>query len=147
MAELSVAQQTQYSLDEQKVENIGLKETIDRLRLELDELRNTSSPAKGSFGSSGGSMMLKGGARKSFTTLDMELSEIKGDVDDDDQTDAATAVGTPMDDDAFSVGSDGFEETIITTRRRRVSHNVQISMIYSDLCFTIARPLPSLTTC
>lgn len=121
MAELSVAQQTQYSLDEQKAENLLLKETMDRLRLELDEFRNTSAPAPGSFGSNGGSMILKSAARKSLTTLDVELNESTGGVDDDDQTDAATAVGTPMDDDAFSVGSDGFEETIVTTRRRRVS--------------------------
>lgn len=65
-------------------------------------------------------MMLKGAARKSLTTLDIELGG-RGDVDDEDQSETATAVGTPFDDDAFSVGSDGFEETVITTRRRRVS--------------------------
>jgi hypothetical protein len=74
-AQLLVGQQAQFSLDEQKVENLALKETIDRLRLDLDEIRNTS-PSPGSFGSVGGNMLLKdGNAKKALATLDVELSQ------------------------------------------------------------------------
>ena len=50
--ELSIAQQAQVQLDEQKQENLMLKETIDRMRFDMDELRsNIVSAAVG--GSSG----------------------------------------------------------------------------------------------
>ena len=38
-AELTVAQQAHVQLDEQKQENLLLKETIDRMRFEMDEMR------------------------------------------------------------------------------------------------------------
>ncbi|KAI0313862.1 hypothetical protein OF83DRAFT_1064773 [Amylostereum chailletii] len=38
--EIAVAQQTQMTLDDQKHENLMLKETIDRMRFDMDELRN-----------------------------------------------------------------------------------------------------------
>ena len=38
--DIEVAQDTQRSLDDQKHENMNLKETIDRLRFDLDELRS-----------------------------------------------------------------------------------------------------------
>ena len=41
--EISIAQQTQMTLDEQKHENLMLKETIDRLRFDMDEIRNVMS--------------------------------------------------------------------------------------------------------
>ena len=37
--ELAFAQQAQTSLDEQKQETLMLKETIDRMRFDMDELR------------------------------------------------------------------------------------------------------------
>ena len=37
-------------MDRQKHENLGLKETIDRLRFEMDELRNSNAAAAGSTG-------------------------------------------------------------------------------------------------
>ena len=40
--ELSIAQQAQAQLDEQKQENRMLKETIDRMRFDMDELRNSA---------------------------------------------------------------------------------------------------------
>ena len=44
-ADLELAQQAYVSLDEQKAENVGLKETIDRLRFELDEMRSNAASA------------------------------------------------------------------------------------------------------
>jgi len=52
--ELSIAQQAHAQLDEQKQENLMLKETIDRMRYDMDEMRNNAaSAAMGGTGSSG----------------------------------------------------------------------------------------------
>lgn len=52
--ELSIAQQAHAQLDEQKQENLMLKETIDRMRFDMDEMRNNAaSSATGGGGSSG----------------------------------------------------------------------------------------------
>lgn len=60
--------------------------------------------------------MLKNAARKSLTTLDIELGGSMG--GEEGESEPTTAVGTPVDDDTPE--DDGFEETVITTRRRRV---------------------------
>jgi hypothetical protein len=53
-SELSIAQQAHAQLDEQKQENLMLKETIDRMRFDMDEMRsNAASTATGGGGSSG----------------------------------------------------------------------------------------------
>ena len=41
-ADLSIAQQAHEQLDEQKHENMVLKETIDRMRFDMDEMRNAA---------------------------------------------------------------------------------------------------------
>lgn len=52
-ADLAIAQQAHAQLDEQKQENLMLKETIDRMRFEMDEMRNNASGlGAGSRGSS-----------------------------------------------------------------------------------------------
>ena len=52
--ELSIAQQAHAQLDEQKQENLMLKETIDRMRFDMDEMRNNaaSTAVGGSSGQS-----------------------------------------------------------------------------------------------
>jgi len=53
-SELSIAQQAHAQLDEQKQENLMLKETIDRMRFDMDEMRNNAaSTPTGGGGSSG----------------------------------------------------------------------------------------------
>ena len=44
-ADLALAQQAHLQLDEQKQENLMLKETIDRMRFDMDELRNAMTSA------------------------------------------------------------------------------------------------------
>ncbi|TFK69932.1 hypothetical protein BDN72DRAFT_767273 [Pluteus cervinus] len=46
-AELVLAQQAHAQLDEQKQENLLLKETIDRMRFDMDEMRNNITAATG----------------------------------------------------------------------------------------------------
>ncbi|KAF8072232.1 hypothetical protein FPV67DRAFT_1560862 [Lyophyllum atratum] len=50
--EITIAQQTQAQLDEQKQENLLLKETIDRMRFDMDEMRNNAAAATGGSGQS-----------------------------------------------------------------------------------------------
>ena len=64
--DLTFAQQAQASLNEQKQENLMLKETIDRMRFDMDELRaGLASNAPGD--SSGSSAPMAG--RRSFKAL------------------------------------------------------------------------------
>ncbi|OBZ66290.1 hypothetical protein A0H81_13780 [Grifola frondosa] len=49
--ELAMAQQAHATLDEQKQENMMLKETIDRMRFDMDELRNSATGLSQSGGS------------------------------------------------------------------------------------------------
>jgi hypothetical protein len=48
--ELALAQKTQAALDEQKQENMALKEVIDRMRFEMDEMRVAAASGLGSSG-------------------------------------------------------------------------------------------------
>ncbi|KAF8440472.1 hypothetical protein L210DRAFT_859486, partial [Boletus edulis BED1] len=52
-AELAHAQQAYAQLDEQKQENLMLKETIDRMRFEMDEMRNLNAMGAGSGSGTG----------------------------------------------------------------------------------------------
>lgn len=114
-SDLAIAQQAQFSLDEQKAANLVLKETIDRLRLDLDEIRNTANPAPNSLGPNDGAVINR--TRKSLSTLDVELAETETSVGGS----RASSVIASSDSDELSHGEDGFEETVITTRRRTVS--------------------------
>ena len=59
--ELVAAQQTVSALDEQKQENMYLKETIDRMRYDMDEMRTSSVG-----GSTSGAASVRGSVSKSL---------------------------------------------------------------------------------
>lgn len=64
-SDLSIAQQAHEQLDEQKHENMLLKETIDRMRFDMDEMRNAAVggvPGYGVPGSAPGSVSKSLGA-------------------------------------------------------------------------------------
>lgn len=112
--ELSVAHQAQHSLEEQKAANLVLKDTIDRLRQDLDEIRNSHASSEGSapssLGAAGGSKVNVSKTKKVLHTLASEMG-VQG------------ATPVIVEEEATSpTASDGFEETVITTRRKRVSH-------------------------
>lgn len=136
-AKILVGQQAQFSLNEQKVLNLALKETIDRLRHDLDGIRSTS-PSPGSFGSSRGSALLKDGtAKKPLATLDVELSQSMRYGEDGDDTEATTAVATPANGETVVHEDNASEEPIITARRRkRVSDacNRQVVVVLIRVC-------------
>jgi len=118
-AELAVAQQAQASLDEQKQENLMLKETIDRMRFDMDELRNglTNNAANNAASSAPNSVSKSLGAEL--------LSKMRNDGgwldDDDDDEEANTSLNSldigVEDHDDDTEGEDVIQ-TIITRKKR-----------------------------
>ena len=84
--ELNIAQQAQEQLDEQKQENMILKETIDRLRFEIDELR-AAAVNGGSVGSQSAAASVKGSVSKSLgAELLRSVKDGKWDMDSESET-------------------------------------------------------------
>lgn len=113
-SELSHAQQAHAQLDEQKQENLMLKETIDRMRYEMDEMRNLSVMGAGQ-GTGSGSGSARGSVSKSLGAelmgkigpqwgMDGEEEEEGLDLDGEDQQD------TEEEEDVI--------QTIITRKKR-----------------------------
>ncbi|KZV90637.1 hypothetical protein EXIGLDRAFT_115009 [Exidia glandulosa HHB12029] len=80
--ELQISRQAQATLHEQKQENLMLKETIDRLRFDLDELRSTKSS---SVGGASGTASLAGTLSRSLA------NELKAQLGGDGDSDAGDA--------------------------------------------------------
>jgi hypothetical protein len=115
--DLALAQQAQTSLHEQKQENLMLKETIDRMRFDMDELRATfASNAAGS-----GTSSVPGSVSRS---LGAELlSKMKNDSgwidDDDDEVDeAATLKELGIEDPDGNTDDEDIVQTIITRKKK-----------------------------
>lgn len=122
LQELETARQAETYLDAQKVENLSLKETINRLRADLDELRLNSSGGR----SPGGVSMSRSGSRKDASddgtmgkSLEKELWRqlMAGKVEEGEEGDREESGGEESPPD----GDDSYIETFITTSRRRVS--------------------------
>lgn len=94
--DLSVARQAESHLEVQKQENLQLKETIDRMRFELDEAKTTAqSHSRGVTGSSGAPTLSRNlGAEISRRLVEAEVSEEE---------------------------EDSYVETVVTRQRTRVS--------------------------
>ena len=110
--DLEVLSIAQSQLDEQKQQNLMLKETIDRVRYEMDEMRNAAptniagsglSSAANSISKSLGAELM--GKMKFDMDLDEELEEGDTAVEDDDKTE--------VEDEEEDV-----VQTIITKRKR-----------------------------
>ncbi|KAH9945143.1 uncharacterized protein BXZ73DRAFT_38211 [Epithele typhae] len=117
-SDLAIALQAQAQLDEQKNENMLLKETIDRMRFDMDELRNMAHSDKGG---GSGTASAHGSVSKS---LGMELlnkmKDGKWELEEED-TDSEPSIeieGTPEEDDTES---EDFVQTIITRTKRKVA--------------------------
>ncbi|KAG6826379.1 hypothetical protein H0H92_016071 [Tricholoma furcatifolium] len=118
--ELAIAQQAHVQLDEQKQENLLLKETIDRMRFDMDEMRNNAVVAHGGSGRSSAANTLS-------KTLGAELAgKMKGGwgmEDDDDETAVEEALleqSIDVDDGEDTEGEDVIQ-TIITRTKRKVA--------------------------
>ncbi|KAF8626934.1 hypothetical protein AX17_006434 [Amanita inopinata Kibby_2008] len=133
-AELSVAQQAHAQLDEQKQENLLLKETIDRMRFEMDEMRSGLN-----LGVQSGVTGPPGSARNTISkSLGDELAEkMRWTIDEEGEGDrSVSSDGKSRDDgeveEGDSFGSETIAEaegdseedviqTIITKRKRKVA--------------------------
>ncbi|KAF7324535.1 hypothetical protein MKEN_00494400 [Mycena kentingensis (nom. inval.)] len=112
--ELALAQQAQNALDEQRKENMLLKETIDRLRFDLDELRSSGASGRPETASSTISR-----------SLGAELAENMRDWGGwKDEEDGARVIpgGDEEEDDA---DGDDVVQTILTRRGRKGPSVVQ----------------------
>jgi hypothetical protein len=127
--ELSIAQQAHAQLDEQKQENLMLKETIDRMRFDMDEMRNNapSTATGGSGQSSRMSTMSKSlGAELLGTMTGDQWEKMKGNqwgIDDGD--DQGVVEEGESGETVVNLDSDGEEtegedvvQTIITRKKR-----------------------------
>jgi len=89
--DLGLMQQAQTSLDEQKQENLMLKETIDRMRFDMDELRAglaSSAPGAGSGTSSAPSSV----SRSLGAELLSQLTDGDRWMEDEDEGDSAATL-------------------------------------------------------
>jgi hypothetical protein len=110
--ELEVLLVAQTHLDEQKQQNLLLKETIDRVRYEMDEMRNA---APGNIAGGG----LSSAANTISKSLGAELmGKMKFGMDLDEELDEDTAV----EDEDKTEGEDEEEDVVqtIITKRKRV---------------------------
>ena len=117
--DLGIAQQTQASLDEQKHQNLMLKETIDRMRFDMDELRaGLSSNASGSGTNSAPSSV----SRSLGAELLSKLTDDGGWLDNEDEGDSAETLRVL----GIEAGGDDTEDEdivqTIITRTKKVGH-------------------------
>ncbi|KAI0707312.1 hypothetical protein C8Q76DRAFT_629087 [Earliella scabrosa] len=118
--ELNVAQQAQAQLDEQKQENMMLKETIDRMRFDMDELRNSAHSLDKGGGS--GTASAHGSVSKSLgAELLSKMKDGKWDMEEEEEEEEPHSVEievTPEDDETES---EDYVQTIITRTKRKVA--------------------------
>ena len=120
--ELTEARESVEALEEQKTENLQLRETIDRLRLDLDELRTQARLVQASKRSGSSSLSRSASGSDSLPAslsrnLGRELARRLKDGDGDDGDETET------EDDGSKrrhskESTDSYEEETITTRRR-----------------------------
>ena len=122
-AELAIAQQAHAQLDEQKQENLMLKETIDRMRFDMDEMRNSATSAA-MGGSSGGSSAPSSVSKSLGAEL---LGKMKGgwgmeeDGEEEEEGDVDGFGDLEVEGDSDGTEGEDVIQTIIT-RKKRVSN-------------------------
>lgn len=119
-SELNLALQAHTQLDEQKQENLLLKETIDRMRYEMDEMRSATSIGLGMVGSGASSAM-----NTLSKTLGAELMgkmkwgiEEEGEQEGKDDLAGDSSTVVEEEDDNTEGEDEDVIQTIITKRKR-----------------------------
>ncbi|ORY75655.1 hypothetical protein BCR35DRAFT_267831, partial [Leucosporidium creatinivorum] len=114
--DLVVARRAQDSLDDQKQENLVLKETIDRLRFDLDEMRSANRKSilegNGSSNSPGVDGLVTGSMSKSLGRELARRLAASGPDEDDDELES---------EEEETEGEDEVDDIVVTTHRRIVS--------------------------
>ena len=111
--DLEVLSIAQAQLDEQEQQNLFLKETIDRVRYEMDEMRNA---AAGNIAGGGG---LSGAANAISQSLGAELmGKMKFDMDIDEDLEEGDDTAVEDEDTEGEEEEEDVVQTIITKRKR-----------------------------
>ena len=132
--DLALAQQAQTSLDEQKQENLMLKETIDRMRFDMDELRATlTSNAAGSSGTTSAPSSV---SRSLGAELLSKMKDDNGwiDVDDDDAADSAATLKELGIENDGNTDDEDIVQTIITRKKKVRFINPCAFPSYTSFC-------------
>jgi hypothetical protein len=123
--ELSVAQLAHAQLDVQKQENMMLKETIDRMRFDMDEMRNAATNAAAGSGPSSA-------ANSISKSLGAELmGKMGGGWEDDAIEDKGDSGELDMDENEDTEDEEDVIQTIIT-RKKRVSSFPRVALRSRD---------------
>ena len=115
--DLRVARQAESHLEAQKQENLQLKETIDRMRFDLEEARSQNAAhghSRGATSSGAGTMSRNLGAEISRRLFEAEDSEVPKEGAEERE-------------------EDDYVETVVTTHRTRVSNKTR-SLDAIDIC-------------
>ncbi|RXW20634.1 hypothetical protein EST38_g5243 [Candolleomyces aberdarensis] len=122
--ELNIAATTFAALDEQKQENLLLKETIDRMRYDIDEMRNSATNnTVGSGQSSAANSISK--------SLGVELAgKMKWDEDEEDVDAETSNESILLESEEETEGEEeDVIQTIITRKKRKVASRAAIEAI------------------
>ncbi|KAJ7168692.1 hypothetical protein C8R46DRAFT_1162963 [Mycena filopes] len=129
--ELAAAMQAHARLEEQKQENMLLKETIDRMRFDLDEMRSSSNGAAGG-GTSGASSAantmskslgaeLLGKMGRSGWGIDGEGEDEGKSVDGEEEEEPTVVVVEKKEGEDEDTEGEDVIQTIITRKKRKVA--------------------------
>lgn len=121
--DLALAQNAQATLEEQKHENMMLKETIDRMRFDMDELRNGMSSQGGASGLSSTRNSVSKTLGAELTKMMMHGGEWGMREDSDEETEASTTLNED-EDDSDTEGEDIVQTIITRTKRVRLFYRV-----------------------
>lgn len=114
--QLVVAREAETQLDEQKQENLLLKETIDRMKFDMEELRHK---ADGNIPSTSGSASNQSTLSKSLGVEIMRMNNGKWPGEDEsDEESESTAVEDEQHDDGDDTEGEDVIQTIITRKKR-----------------------------
>ncbi|KAI0955779.1 hypothetical protein AcV7_006354 [Taiwanofungus camphoratus] len=119
--EIVIAQQAQAQLEEQKQENMMLKETIDRMRFDMDEMRNSASSIHSPHGS--GTLSARGSVSKSLgAELMNKMKDGKWEMEDEPgDEEAEVSSQLELDDEEEETEDEDVIQTIITRTKRKVA--------------------------
>ncbi len=115
--QLLVTREAESQLDEQKQENLLLKETIDRMKFDMEELRHK---ADGNIPSSSGTASNQNTISKSLGVEIMRMNNGKwmGDGESDDESESTAVEDEQHDDGDDTEGEEDVIQTIITRKKR-----------------------------
>ncbi|KAF9533935.1 hypothetical protein CPB83DRAFT_416318 [Crepidotus variabilis] len=122
-AELELAMQAHTQLDEQKQENMLLKETIDRMRYEMDEMRSAVTAAanmQSGTNSAAGTISKSLGAELAGKMRWEEEDSDSREHDTEEEIGSEASTAVDEEDDTEGEEDEDVIQTIITKRKRKV---------------------------